>query len=110
MLFPRLVELMVELEADADINEWANDFDDEGVVGKKDPHTLGRDAMGQLSIALGENTTLQLTKDAIPEMLKQEDWRRRQAGYLTMGYISEACRSSLSKNMDEAMKIACSGL
>jgi len=110
LLFPRLVELMIELDADEDINEWAQDFEDDGVVGKKDPHTLGRDAMSQLANSLGEQTVLNLTKESIPEMLKQEDWRKRQAGYLTMGYISEACRNSLSKNMEEAMKLACYGL
>ena len=34
----------------------------------------------------------------------------RQAGYMTMGLIAEACKESMNKNMDEAMKVACAGI
>lgn len=29
---------------------------------------------------------------------------------MTMGLIAEACKESMNKNMEEAMKMACSGI
>lgn len=38
------------------------------------------------------------------------DWKQRQAGYMVLGLIAEACKESMSKNMEEAMKMAATGL
>ena len=46
----------------------------------------------------------------IQNCIKSAKWQERQAGYLLMGLIAEACKESMSKNMDEAMKLACSGI
>jgi hypothetical protein len=39
-----------------------------------------------------------------------QDWKQRQAGYMVLGLIAESCKESMTKNMEEAMKMACSGL
>jgi hypothetical protein len=46
----------------------------------------------------------------IQQLIKSGNWKERQAGYMLMGLIAESCKESMMKNMDEAMKVACSGI
>ena len=46
----------------------------------------------------------------IQTLIKSQAWQERQAGYMVMGLIAEACKESMSKNMNEAIKFACSGV
>lgn len=66
--------------------------------------------IGRISNDLGEKTTLASCQPLIGQMVKSENWVERQAGYTLLGLISEACKDSLLKNMDEAMKMACAGM
>jgi len=63
-----------------------------------------------ISVQLGEKTVLAITSPLIHECLQSEDWKKRQAGYFTMGLIAEACHDSLEKNMDEALQTATKGI
>lgn len=104
MLFPALISLMTEVEEDMEI--WAT-TNEEKIVGQTDPFNTAINAINVLSLSLGEKTVLAATSGLIQTCIASADWKQRQAGYMTMGLIAEACKESMKKNMDEAMKMAC---
>jgi hypothetical protein len=46
----------------------------------------------------------------IQTCIKSGKWQERQAGFMLMGLIAEACKESMSKNMTNAIQIACQGV
>lgn len=107
MLFPALIQMMTEVEEDMDT--WAAS-QEEKVVGQTDPFNTAVNAINTLSNCLQEKTVLAGTTTLIQKCLTSGNWKERQAGYMTMGLIAESCKESMKKNMEEAMKMACSGI
>jgi hypothetical protein len=107
MLIPALVSMLTEV--DDDMEAWAATVDakDSGSV---DPFNTAINAFNRLSVDLGEKTILAACTPIIKSCIQSQDWKQRQAGYMIFGLIAESCKESLAKNMDEAMKMACSGL
>lgn len=46
----------------------------------------------------------------IRECIQQEDWKYRHAGYIALGYTSEACKHIFCKNLDEVVRLVASGV
>ena len=99
--------MMTEVEEDMDTWAAANE---EKVVGQTDPFNTAVNAINTLSNCLQEKTVLAATTALIQKCISSANWKERQAGYMTMGLIAESCKESMNKNMEEAMKLACSGI
>jgi len=109
MLLPALVQMLTEVEEDMDT--WAETTDEkEAEVGSTDPYNVAINAINCISTDLGEKTVLLPFSVLIQNCIKSQRWQERQAGYMIMGLISEACKESMSKNMAEAMNMACMGV
>jgi len=101
--------MLTEVEEDMDI--WAETTDEkEAEVGNTDPYNVAINAINCISTDLGEKTVLPTFSALIQNCIKSTQWQQRQAGYMIMGLMAEACRESLSKNISEAMKMACMGV
>jgi len=107
MLLPALVTMLSEVEEDQETWAAQTDSQDHGSV---DPFNTAITAISRLSMDLGEKTILAACTPIIKTCIVSQDWKQRQAGYMLFGLIAEACKDSLNKNLDEAMKMACSGL
>lgn len=109
MFLPALVQMLTEVEED--MQTWAESTDEkEAVVGNTDPHNVAINAINCISTDLGEKTILMPFSALIQNCIRNQKWQERQAGYMVMGLIAEACKESMSKNMAEAMKMACMGI
>ena len=104
---PALVQLVTECEEDQDA--WAETADDEDGTGNS-AYSAGIGAIERLSIALKEKFTLAAFEPIIQQCLGSEDWKIKQAGYITYGLIAEACKDKMKANADAAMKLACTGI
>lgn len=107
MFFPALAQMLMEVEEDE--STWADMTDVEEEM-SKNPSSTAVSVIGRLSNDLGEKTTLAACQPLISEFTKSENWVQRQAGFIMLGLIAEACKESMLKNMEEAMKMACSGI
>jgi hypothetical protein len=96
-------------EVEEDIETWAA-TNDEKEVGQTDPYNTAVNAINRISIDLGEKAIMAASSALIKACIQSGDWKQRQAGYMVMGLIAEACRESMTKNMNEAMQLACSGI
>lgn len=101
---PALVQLVTECEEDMDA--WAESADDEDGTGNS-AYSAGIGAIERLSLLLKEKFTLQAFEPIITQCLASEDWKIKQAGYLTYGVIAEACKDKMKANADASMKLAC---
>jgi hypothetical protein len=109
MLIPALLQMLSEVEEDLDT--WAEQVEEkEGAVGTTDPHHVAINAINCISTDLGEKTILIPFTGFIQKCVQSASWQERQAGYMCMGLIAEACKESMSKGMGEAMKLACAGV
>ena len=107
MLIPALVKMLTEVEEDEET--WAQSTENKD-QGSLDPYSTAINAINRLSNDLGEKTVLASCTPIIKTCIMSQDWKERQAGYMLFGLIAESCKESLNKNLDEAMKMACSGL
>eukprot|EP00347_Sterkiella_histriomuscorum_P001538 403371652 len=106
MFIPALVQMMTEVEDD--IESWA-ETKEEGETGT-DAYSVGVQGINRLATELGEKTIILTCSALVQQLIKSADWKQRQAGYMLMGLISESCKESMMKNMDDAMKVACAGV
>lgn len=107
MFIPALVKMMTEVENDESV--WAETVENKE-SGTVDSFNTAVNAINRISMDLGEKTVLLACTPIIKSCITAEDWKQRQAGYMLFGLIAEACNESVNKNLDEAMKMACSGL
>ena len=107
MLFPTLVTLLTELDDDQETWSTTNE---EKMVGQTDPFNTAVNALNTISMALQEKTIMPITAGLIKTCISSTEWKQRQAGYMVLGLVAEACKESMKKNMDEALMTACSGL
>ena len=83
------------------MDTWTESVDDESGVGN-DIYSAGVSSIERLSNQMKEKVTLEACGPVIGTCLAHEDWKIRQAGYLTSGLISEACRDHMKSNLDTA--------
>ena len=62
-----------------------------------------------MSVFLGEKTTLHCSINIIKAAIESKDWKEQFMGYRFLGMISEACKKSFKKNIDETIKLGVSG-
>ena len=109
--FPAIFQMIadVELKDDSELQEWSEkrELDD---ISRTDPHGVGKQILGRFAADIGEKTTISATSDLIKEAITNEDWKIRQAGYFFLAGIAETCRSTFKSNLDEIMRMACSGV
>lgn len=107
MFIPALIQMLTEVEEDDQV--WATSVE-EKEISSTDPHSIAVNAINRISVDLGEKTILAPCTALIQNCVKSANWKERQAGYMLMGLIAEACKESMKKNMDEAMRLACAGI
>ena len=107
MFLPALVKMLTEVEEDEGV--WA-DTEEEKEMSGTDPYSTAVNAINRVSVDLGEKCILGPCSVLIQAAVKSDKWQERQAGYMLMGLIAEACKDSMSKNMQEAMTMACTGV
>ena len=91
-LFPAYVKLLTEVEEDE--QTWA-ETNDENNVGNTDPFNTGVNAINTLSVNLGEKTIMPLAQGMVTQLIKSENWKEKQAGFMLLGLISEACKEKM---------------
>ena len=104
---PALVQLVTECEEDMDA--WAETADDEDGTGNS-AYSAGIGAIERLSLYLKEKFTLAAFAPIITKCLASEDWKIKQAGYITYGIIAEACKDNMKANAAAAMEQTCTGI
>lgn len=107
--YPALFQMITEVPYEDDLEEWANDHEEEDVT-RTDPHGVAREALVRFARIIGEKVTIEASSDLIKRAITDSDWRVRQAGYFYLGYIAESCKNIFSKNLEETMKMAASGV
>jgi hypothetical protein len=105
--YPALIQMLTECEEDMDA--WTETADDEFGAGN-DIYSTGVSSIERLAVQMKENVTLQACGPVISQCLEHQDWKVRQAGYLTSGLISESCKEHMKANMDTAFNTACKGI
>ena len=109
LFLPALVQMLTEVEEDNDV--WAESTDEkQAEVGNTDPHNVAINAINCISNDLGEKVVMTPFFAIIQNCIKSAKWQERQAGYMLMGLIAEACKESMSKNMADAIILACQGI
>jgi hypothetical protein len=105
--YPALIQMLTECEEDMDV--WTETVDDEFGAGN-DIYSTGVSSIERLAVQMKENVTLQACGPVISQCLEHQDWKIRQAGYLTSGLISDSCKDHMRANMDIAFNTACQGI
>lgn len=105
--FPALVKMLSEVEEDNQV--WAETIDGEDETGNN-THSAALAAISRLSLDMKENFVLEACKPVFAESFTHQDWKIRQAGYLTFGLIAESCKDYMKANLDNAMQTACKAL
>jgi hypothetical protein len=86
--FPALIQMVTECEEDMDA--WTESVADEFGTGNG-VYSAGVASIERLSNQMKHAVTLEACGPVISQCLAHQDWKIRQAGYLTSGLISEAC-------------------
>jgi hypothetical protein len=109
LFLPALVQMLTEVEEDQSV--WEESTDEKvAEVGNTDPHSVAINAINCISNDLGEKVVMAPFSTIIQTCIKSGKWQERQAGFMLMGLIAEACKESMSKNMTNAIQIACQGV
>ncbi|CAF0719109.1 unnamed protein product [Adineta steineri] len=96
-LVPQLLEMMVDLDDDA---QWAtndtieDEEDDSNAV-------VGESSLDRLSCALGGKTMLNYILTTVQTMLQNPDWRYRHAGLMAISATGEGCHKEMSVLLDD---------
>lgn len=106
--FLSLFQMLTECEDD--LETWAEMIEGEDGSSGNDAHSAALGAIGRLSIDMKEKFTLAASGQIIEQSLTHEDWKVRQAGYLTFGVIAEACREHMKSKMEHTMQTSVKGL
>jgi HEAT repeat protein len=88
-------------ECEEDDETWAATDNEDGTG--NDVHSAAIAAIGRFSIDMKENFILEAATPVFQQSLTNEDWKIRQAGYMTYGLVAESCRDFLKANLDSAM-------
>jgi len=107
ILFPALVQMLMEVTEDE--TEWLEEAEDYENLAT-DPVSTAASSIARLSADLGEKTTLACCQPIIAECVRSETVATRAAGYNLIGLISETCKESYAKNLNEAMQMVCAGI
>ena len=107
VLFPTFFRMMAEL--DDDVDTWL-ETRDEDETGRTDAFSVGKDGLNNLSVFMKEKVTMASCMGIIQEGTMSSDWKLKVAGLYGLGIIAEACKESMTSNMEEVIKKACTGL
>ena len=107
--YPALFEMITEVPFADDLKAWAEENEEE-VVTRTDPHGVAREALIRFARIIGEQVTIEASSELIKQGIIDSDWKRKQAAYYFLGYIAESCKKIFSKNLEETMKMAASGV
>ena len=101
--------MMTEVDYEDDLEGWYQ-LKDEEMQTKNDPCSVATEGVQRLSVFIGEKTTLACSTNIIKAAIESQDWKEKFMGYRLLGMISEACKKTFEKNLDEIVKMAVSGL
>ncbi|CAF3712378.1 unnamed protein product [Adineta steineri] len=96
-LVPQLLEMMVDLDDDA---EWStkdtieDEEDDSNAV-------VGESSLDRLACALGGKTVLNYILTTVQTMLQNPDWRYRHAGLMALSATGEGCHKEMGAMLDD---------
>ena len=107
VLFPALVQMLMEVTTDE--AEWQEEAEDYQHLGTN-PVSTAQSSIMRLAADLGEKTTLVCCQPIITECVRSQTPIQRQAGYNLLGLISETCRESYAKNLNDALQMATAGV
>lgn len=77
---------------------------------RNDPCNVASEGLQRLSVFIGEKTTLACSTTILKAAIESAEWKEKFMGYRFLGMISEACRKSFEKNIEEIVKMGVSGL
>jgi hypothetical protein len=100
MFAPALIQLVSECEEDE--STWAETFDDEDGTGNT-VYAAGISAIERLSLDLKDKFTLTTFDPLIQAKINSNDWKDQQAGYMTFGLITEACKDLVKTKLQDIM-------
>ena len=101
---PSLVQLVTECEEDN--ATWAESFDDEDGTGNS-AYAAGISSIERLSVDLKDKFTLAAFDPLINTCIASEDWKIKQAGYMTFGLITESCKEPMKTKLEPVLTMAC---
>jgi hypothetical protein len=104
---PALLKMLCEIEEDEET--WAS-TNEESEISKNDVHSIARSAFVRISTQLGEKTMMSTMSPLIKACISSDKWQEKQAGFLVVGLISEACKGAMKKNLTECVKMVCMGI
>lgn len=107
LLFPTFFAMMAEL--DDDVEAWLQ-TEEEDQTGRTDAFSVGKDGLNNMALFLKEKVTINACMGLVHENTSSDQWKHKVAGLVGLGVIAEACKEALTKNMEEVIKKACSGL
>ncbi|TNV74745.1 hypothetical protein FGO68_gene4951 [Halteria grandinella] len=109
-LFPALIHMLAEPLHEDSIEDWAEAVEEE-LQARNDPASVAADNVNRIASHLGEKVMIKCSTHLIKEAIEQQgSWQLRQAGYLFLGMISDTCKESFIKSMDDVMRMSASGL
>lgn len=97
-IFPLALNMMLEIEDDADWHEGGQGDEDDNEYTSYD---VGEEALDRLAISLGGKTLLPIAfaENAIPAFLANADWRYRHAALMTISQIGEGCQKQMQEQL-----------
>ena len=107
LFFPTLVQMLTE--GTSDDSEWQSQAEDLDKL-STDTVSTAASSISRLAEDLGEKKTLEFCKPIIQECVRSEEPQKRQAGHTLIGLIVETCKKSFAGGLEDAMKMASSGV
>lgn len=102
--------MLTQVEDEDDLEAWANKPEEE-IHGKDDASSIAAEALERMSDLLGQNCMLNCSSALIFQGVNnKESWQMRQAGFIFLGMMSEACGKKFKKDFNDTVKLIAQGL
>jgi importin-5 len=104
--YPALMVMITCLPLEDDLADWLKEDEEE----RNDISSRASETLNALAEHLGEKMTIACTTQLINELVKNESWQCKVAGYVALGMISETCQKSFKSNLEEILKMISPGI
>nr|GMD54646.1 importin-5-like [Ipomoea batatas] len=101
-----LAQLLRMLMCDKDDISWMveENADDMEAAGKMSISCYAEEALSRLAIALGGDVILPNSRDMLPGLFEDDDWKKRYAAVTALGLIASGCSKMLVQYLEHSLE------
>jgi hypothetical protein len=106
---PMLFQLLLDVDHLDDLNEWTKETE-ENDADKEEMFFGVREGLSRLGTDLGGKYLVENTNSFVQKFLTSSNWVENHAGFIALGYMSQACRDVFKGNAVEVLNYISNGL